>query len=123
MAAMPTSVRDARTVIRQTLRSISHDRAERAAVCGSELVANAVRHGSPPIVLTVLVGAEDVVVAVADGSREPPRPRTAEPDDPTGRGTLIVERLADRWGVDFLPGGKQVWCQITLGAEDLPADA
>jgi len=118
MAFLPTSVRDARIVIRQTLGSISQDRAERAAVCGSELVANAVRHGMPPIVLSVVLGAEEVVIAVADGSREPPRPRAAGADDPTGRGTLIVDRLADRWGVDFLQGGKRVWCLITLGDED-----
>ena len=62
--------------------------------------------------------SEDIVIAVADGSREPPRPRTAPDDDPTGRGTLIIDRLADRWGVDFLPGGKQVWCRIKLGVED-----
>lgn len=118
MASLPTSVRDARVMIRQTLGSVSHERAERAAVCGSELMANAVRHGMPPIVLSVVRGSEDVVIAVADGSREPPRPRTADADDPTGRGTLIIDRLADRWGVDFLPGGKQVWCLIKLGAED-----
>jgi anti-sigma regulatory factor (Ser/Thr protein kinase) len=118
MASLPSSVRAAREVIRRVLDSLDPERAERAAVCGSELVANAVRHGAPPIVLSVVRGSEDIVIAVADGSREPPRPRTALDDDPTGRGTLIIDRLADRWGVDFLPGGKQVWCRISLGAED-----
>ena len=92
MDSLPSSVRAAREVIRRVLDSLDPERAERAA--------------------------EDIVIAVADGSREPPRPRTALDDDPTGRGTLIIDRLADRWGVDFLPGGKQVWCRISLGAED-----
>ena len=118
MASVPTSVRAARTVIRRALDAVDPERAERAAVCGSELVANAVRHGAPPIVLSVVRGPDDIVIAVADGSREPPRPRTALDDEPSGRGTLIIDRLADRWGVDFLPGGKQVWCTIKLGAED-----
>lgn len=118
MASLPSSVRAARAVIRHVLGALDPERAERAAVCGSELVANAVRHGDPPIVLSVVRGPDDIVIAVADGSREPPRPRTAGDDDPTGRGTLIIDRLADRWGVDFLPGGKQVWCRIKLGAED-----
>jgi anti-sigma regulatory factor (Ser/Thr protein kinase) len=118
IASQPSAVRGARIVIRRALVSLEPERAERAAVCGSELVANAVRHGMPPIVLTVVRGPEDIVIAVADGSREPPRPRTARDDEATGRGTLIIDRLADRWGVDFLPGGKQVWCRIKLGAED-----
>jgi anti-sigma regulatory factor (Ser/Thr protein kinase) len=121
MAPSPASVRAARTVIRHALETLGPERTERAAVCGSELVSNAVRHGAPPIVLTVVRGADAVVIAVADGSREPPRPRAAPDDDPTGRGTLIVDRLADRWGVEFLPGGKQVWCLLALGAEDRPA--
>jgi len=118
MASLPSSVRAARAVIRRALDALDPERAERAAVCGSELVANAVRHGEPPIVLSVVRGPEEIVIAVADGSREPPRPRTALDDEPTGRGTLIIDRLSDRWGVDFLPGGKQVWCRFTLGAED-----
>jgi anti-sigma regulatory factor (Ser/Thr protein kinase) len=116
MAPLPSSVRAARTVIRRSLDALDPERAERAAACGSELVANAVRHGRPPIVLSVVHGVEDVVIAVADGSREPPRPRSAPDDDPTGRGTLIIDRLADRWGVEFLPGGKLVWCRVGLGA-------
>ncbi len=118
MASLPSSVRAARAVIRRALRALDPERAEWAAVCGSELVANAVRHGEPPIVLSVVRGPEEIVIAVADGSREPPRPRTALDDESTGRGTLIIDRLADCWGVDFLPGGKQVWCRFTLGAED-----
>jgi anti-sigma regulatory factor (Ser/Thr protein kinase) len=108
------SVAKARDVIRQSLKSVDPDWAERAAVCGSELVTNAVCHGSPPIVLTVLDDADRIVVAVEDGSRQPPTPRIAGTSEQSGRGTLIVDRLADQWGVDFLPHGKRVWCLITL---------
>lgn len=107
-----TAVAGARTMIRAELSLVAPECAERAAVCGSELVANAIRHGEPPILLTVVVGPGHAVVAVEDGSRQPPLPRVAGAVDPGGRGTLIVDRLADRWGVEFLPGGKRVWCLV-----------
>jgi anti-sigma regulatory factor (Ser/Thr protein kinase) len=44
---------------------------ERAVICRSELVANAVRHGYPPIVLTVLEVRDHVVIAAEDGTRKP----------------------------------------------------
>jgi anti-sigma regulatory factor (Ser/Thr protein kinase) len=109
-----TSVAKAREAIRRSLKSIDSDWVERAAVCGSELVTNAVCHGSPPIVLTVFDDADRIVVAVEDGSRQPPTPRIAGISDQSGRGTLIVDRMADQWGVDFLPQGKRVWCLIGL---------
>ena len=111
---MLASVGAARREIRSAVTPMAPDGAERAADCGSELVANAVLHGAPPIVLTVLVAPDHVLVGVEDGSRTPPSPRTSGPCDPGGRGTLIVDRLADRWGVDFLPHGKRVWCLIVV---------
>jgi len=107
-----TSVARARDMIRRSLKSVDSDWVERAAVCGSELVTNAVCHGSPPIVLTVLDDADRIIVAVEDGSRQPPMPRIAGIGEQSGRGTLIVDRMADQWGVDFLPQGKRVWCLI-----------
>jgi anti-sigma regulatory factor (Ser/Thr protein kinase) len=109
---MLASVAKARNMIRRSLESVDSDWAERATVCGSELVTNAICHGSPPIVLNVLDDAYCIVVVVEDGSRQPPIPRTAGVGELSGRGTLIVDRLADRWGVDFLPHGKRVWCLI-----------
>jgi len=41
-----------------------------------------------------------------------PTPRTATPDENFGRGLLIVEETADRWGVSELVVGKTVWCEL-----------
>ncbi len=109
---VPRSVAQARRFIRAAADRAAPDRLERAAVCGSELVANAVVHGEPPIVLTVWSRGDRILVAVSDTSPTPPAPRTARASEPDGRGTLIVGRLADRWGVDFPDRGKRVWCLI-----------
>ena len=111
---VPRSVAEARRFIRATVAGVTADRVERAAACGSELVANAVVHGAPPILLTVWSRADHILVAVTDTNRTPPSPRIARHSDPDGRGTVIVGRLADRWGVDFPPEGKRVWCLIDL---------
>ena len=114
LEAMPDSVTVARALIRSTVGATAPERAEPAAVCGSELVANAVVHGVPPILLTVVSDRARVVVSVEDASRTPPVPRLPGPTEASGRGTLLVDRLADRWGVDFLPGGKRVWCLFVV---------
>jgi hypothetical protein len=33
--------------------------------------------------------------------------------DRNGRGVLIMDVLAQRWGVDELPSGKTVWFELT----------
>jgi two-component sensor histidine kinase len=96
------------------------DDAETAALVMSELVANAVRHaGGPKIRMTVNRPAENrVYVAVLD--REPrrlPELRTPSADAVQGRGLLLVEAVADRWGYDFMgtgvqPWGKRVWAEL-----------
>ena len=108
------AVGEARAVIRTALAAVSPVAAERATICGSELVANSLQYATPPILMTVAVSSDRVVIAVQDGSRQPPIPRMSDAGDTGGRGTLIVERLSERWGVDFLPNGKRVWCVIPL---------
>ncbi len=116
-----TSVGEARTEIRHALGAVPIEWTERAAICGSELVANALRHGFPPIILSVVDAVDHVIVSVEDGSRQPPLLRIPGPADQSGRGMLIIDRIADRWGVDVLPQGKRVWCLIELPAGDLPS--
>jgi anti-sigma regulatory factor (Ser/Thr protein kinase) len=84
----------------------------------SELVTNAVRHGRPDIVVSMRPTADGVRVAVQDAGPElPAAARAAAPDMPSGRGLLIVEATAARWGVEAQrPGpGKTVWAE--LGAD------
>ena len=89
-----------------------------ALILTSELVTNAVRHGRPAVTLAVQLEPSALIVVVTDtGPELPPLvPRTPHPDSPTGRGLVIVDALATRWGVTPQPGspGKAVWFALDL---------
>ena len=67
----------------------------------SELVTNSLRHtGTAGISLEVWASDETVRVEVTDEGRGFEPPRTPEPGQISGWGLFMVNRLADRWGVD-----------------------
>jgi len=84
----------------------------------SELVSNAVRHGSPvaarKIDVTWDFESGGVIVRVEDGSERQPQPRRPGARQPDGRGLAIVAAIADSWGVEATPRGKRVWARVTF---------
>ena len=82
------------------------------ALMTSEIVTNAVRHGSSPVTLGLRCGPHLVRVEVSDESTAPPVMSAAADDDEGGRGMLIVEALATRWGVRDRSPGKTVWFEV-----------
>ncbi|MGH3312997.1 MAG: ATP-binding protein [Streptomyces sp.] len=85
-----------------------------------ELTTNAVCHGRVPgrdfqLRLSLDAGTRTVRIEVSDASPErPPACRTAPgPDDESGRGLLLVDILAARWGISPRhPVGKTVWADV-----------
>ncbi|MFE0923415.1 ATP-binding protein [Streptomyces nigra] len=65
----------------------------------SELVTNAIEHGHGRIALGVTHVAGTVKIEVSDCNPAPAQVRSAQHDDPGGRGLMIVATLADSWGV------------------------
>lgn len=82
----------------------------------SELVTNAVRHGRPGVALGVSVSPDVVRVSVHDSGPKLPRLPAGRPDatSGSGRGLLIVDAIADAWGVepDRAGSGKAVWFEV-----------
>jgi two-component sensor histidine kinase len=90
--------------------------AEAVRLVGSELVSNAVMHGSGSITVTLTTEPGGVRVSVSDdgaGFRRATEPTMPPPDAPGGRGLALVSRLSARWGVE--PGDPtRVWCVIPV---------
>jgi anti-sigma regulatory factor (Ser/Thr protein kinase) len=78
----------------------------------TELLANVVRHvPDRRCALLLLRQRTGVRVEVTDGSDELPRtPDSLDTDAENGRGLLLLDAMADKWGVSLWSGGgKTVW--------------
>jgi len=103
-----------RAHVRERMRELGLERrSDDAVIVASELVTNAVLHGGglERFHLRVLDGG--VRIEVADGCPSPPVVTHMAEDDGTGRGLLLVSRLAERWGIERGADGKVVWAEIT----------
>ncbi|MCX5369565.1 SpoIIE family protein phosphatase [Streptomyces sp. NBC_00015] len=84
-------------------------------LAASELVANSLQHGTPPMRLRLRRTDRRLIIEVTDGDDHLPRRRRAEPGDESGRGIAIVATIASHWGSRRTPGGgKAVWCEFVL---------
>jgi serine/threonine-protein kinase RsbW len=105
----------ARRLVRRTVQDlVPSDVVDTAELLVSELVTNAVVHGSGVIV--VAIDCEDRVVSIAVSDDAPARPQL-QPERPMalgGRGLRMIESLASAWGVRPREDGpgKQVWVRL-----------
>ncbi|MFC3351761.1 ATP-binding protein [Streptomyces echinoruber] len=88
---------------------------EDAVLLVSELVGNAVRHtGARVFGLRMRRRRGWIRVEVRDPSRGLPCLLPVQEMDAGGRGLFLVDKLADRWGVDLLPRGKTTWFEMRI---------
>lgn len=89
--------------------------ADSAVLICSELVTNSVEHAKgASLRLTVTRRLTGVRIAVVDLSRLRPTVRPEDADGEHGRGLVIVQALAFRWGTDPLRWGKRVWADLDI---------
>ncbi|MEU5165602.1 SpoIIE family protein phosphatase [Streptomyces mutomycini] len=114
--ADPQGLSEARSIVRQALRdwglAVLADDAE---LVTGELLVNVLLHTEGGAVLTLEVLPEPVRrirLSVQDRSSVWPRRREPGETSTSGRGLLLLDAVAERWGVEPRGEGKAVWCEI-----------
>ncbi|MFD7962664.1 SpoIIE family protein phosphatase [Streptomyces zaomyceticus] len=114
--ADPQGLSDARAAVGQALRDWGMEElADDAELLTGELLVNVLLHTEGGAVLTLEVLPEPVRrvrLSVQDRSSAWPRRRTPGEAATSGRGLLLLDALASRWGVEPRGEGKAVWCEI-----------
>ncbi|MFJ6015949.1 SpoIIE family protein phosphatase [Streptomyces sp. NPDC092952] len=114
----PEALSSARHMVRAAVRAWgAKERADEIELAADELITNALMHtdGGAIVTIRVLAGPERRLrVDVEDRSSALPRRRDAGDTGVSGRGLMLVDRLADLWGVESRGGGKCVWCEFVI---------
>ncbi|MEW1826344.1 ATP-binding protein [Streptomyces sp. NPDC088196] len=118
LLAAPKAVPEARRTVRAHLGVPCPE----VQLCVSELLTNVIKHlgEGTPVTLRVTHTDGRTRVAVTD-----PEPyawlvvRDAGPEDENGRGLVLLDAVAVRWGVEQGPEGKTVWCELPPPEADL----
>ena len=110
----PDAAASARRALSRLRGDIDPPLLETLRLLVTELVANAVKHAaSADIGVKVIVTGPAVWTEVSDGGPGfEPRPRVSGQDEASGWGLFLIERLADRWGVESEGSGSRVWFEL-----------
>jgi anti-sigma regulatory factor (Ser/Thr protein kinase) len=114
-AGVPTGVSAARRFIREALAGEDAEVVEAAELLTSELASNCVRHANSDFEVAIR-SRDPIRIEVRDRGGGEPQVLSPTPDQPSGRGLLIVNAMSDRWGVIPSPKGKTVWFALGEGA-------
>ncbi|MEV0775089.1 SpoIIE family protein phosphatase [Streptomyces sp. NPDC050433] len=115
--AEPEQVADARRQLRDLLHDwADEEQVDSAVLMLSEMATNVLVHTDGDAVLIVEAAGERgkrrLRVEAADASDELPHRRRPGELASSGRGLVLLEMLADSWGVDPRGEGKSIWFEI-----------
>ncbi|WP_377267386.1 SpoIIE family protein phosphatase [Peterkaempfera sp. SMS 1(5)a] len=117
--ADPQALISARHQIREAVTAWGlPERTDEVELVVDELVTNALRHTDGGALLSLRLMADPrprLRIEVQDRSSALPRRREPDYESTSGRGMLLVDRLADVWGVDARGTGKCVWSEFVVG--------
>ena len=115
LPARPTMLR-ARKQVRRYLSDLGVDAGMSAELVASELVTNAISHGSGPIELQLSLAPHRLRVGVFDDDARSVRAASRAPSTSSvsGRGLRIVGAVSSEWGVDRQDRGKVVWAELPV---------
>ncbi|AXG82259.1 SpoIIE family protein phosphatase [Streptomyces paludis] len=122
--ADPEGLAETRAALRRALTDWGlPELADDVELAAGELLVNVLLHTEGGAVLTLEVLPEPVRrvrLWVKDRSSAWPRRRDPGEAATSGRGLLLVEALAARWGVEPRGDGKAVWCEFERAPEPDP---
>ncbi|PAU44896.1 histidine kinase [Streptomyces albireticuli] len=114
VASDPAAVAGARADVTRQLNRWGMDEAVfTTELILSELITNAIRHGTGPIRVRLLRD-RSLICEVSDTSSTSPHLRYAAAEDEGGRGLFLIAQLAERWGTRYTPEGKVIWAEQPL---------
>jgi len=102
-------------IVEQASRHGRRHQADDAALCVSELAANAVSHAATTFRVDVSDECGALHIEVCDTGNSAANvtiPDTSDVGRPGGRGLQIIEALAARWGVRHHRRGTLVWLDL-----------
>jgi anti-sigma regulatory factor (Ser/Thr protein kinase) len=120
----PRSAGRARRLVTAQLRDWGlDDLADTAELLVSEVVTNALRHTRGPLRLNLRVQDSRLACEVEDTEPAGPVRHVADTDAEGGRGTELLDQLADAWGNTRTPTGKTIWFELRSAPSDGPETA
>lgn len=115
----------ARRLLAEHTEFLSAEMRDDAKLLLSELVTNALLHGSPVITIALTTSADGVRLEVHDTSHAFPDrpPHNPGPCQATGRGLLLIDALSSGWGVTATENypGKTVWTELWTAGGRTPS--
>ena len=111
--------REARNLVTGWLRdwSVPEPTLSNVELSVSELVSNAVEHGTGEIGLEARLAGTRLLLRVRDSGGQAPVAQSADHSTARGRGLLIVAALSTGWGYQAEPDGKWVWAEFPVPDE------
>ncbi|WP_159846470.1 ATP-binding protein [Nocardia sp. CY41] len=101
-----------RAAVRRLLAPLARIGVEDAVQLCDELACNAVVHARAPRGCRLMVVDRGGWLRVEVDDASPAPARIRRPDHTGGRGLILVDQLATRWGVDYHGPGKTVWAEL-----------
>ncbi|MGX1908589.1 ATP-binding protein [Streptomyces phaeochromogenes] len=112
LLAVPNAVPEVRRAVREHLGAPCPE----VQLCVSELLTNVIAHLGEETPVTVRLTHDHGRTRLEVTDPDPHSwliLRRATTEDETGRGLLLLDAVALRWGVEQGPGGKTVWCELS----------
>lgn len=120
--AEPERISAARTLLREMLHDWADpEQVDSAVLMVSEMATNVLVHTDGDALMVAQATGEHgdrrLRVEVSDGSDELPHKRRPGEMASSGRGLVLMEMLADVWGVDPRGSGKSIWFELYESAD------